>query len=142
MTIIAMFFLFNTSMIYYIGYIEWRSGQETKIILVSAQILNKISSAGYVFAHWLYTTQYIKTSLILPSLFRIALLLLKSKQANETEKRVKNATNFIQLEKDTDQILIMEKAHISKTKKNILIVDVFVSIALLILFFILEDVIR
>ena len=42
--------------------------------------LGKVSAfvmIGYMFAHWLYVSQYIKTSLILPSLYRIGFLLLK-----------------------------------------------------------------
>ena len=45
---------------------------------------------GYIFAHWLYASQYIKTSLILPSLYKIASLLLKCQEANQTELAVKN----------------------------------------------------
>ena len=53
--------------------------------------------SAYFLPHWLYASQYIKASLILPSLHSIALVLLNSTETNDQGLVVENSAEFIRL---------------------------------------------
>ena len=110
----------------------------TDSLSIFDDILLIIGSAAYLWTHWLYSSQYIKTSLILPSLFKIASILLRSKQANEIDLNVKDAQNFIQLNKETDDVLKVEKERIRVVKRNMLIADISLAFLVVLTFALFE----
>ena len=51
---------------------------------------------AFLLPHWLYVSQYMKSSLIIPSLHSIESLMIQSRLSNEPVMSVMNATEFIQ----------------------------------------------
>ena len=51
---------------------------------------------AFLLPHWLYASQYMKSSLIIPSLHSIESLMIKSRLSNEPGMGLMNTTEFIQ----------------------------------------------
>ena len=93
--ILLLFLLFNASQVYLLlttGQTESPSSDH------QSSLIFKIGHTAYLFSHWLYVSQYIKTSMILPILFNIGFILLKSRQASQESFGASDASKFIQFQ--------------------------------------------
>lgn len=136
MIITLLLIFYGTQLNYFVFF--YQDLDLTDSLSIFDDILLIIGSAAYLWTHWLYSSQYIKTSLILPSLFKIASILLRSKQANEVDLNVKDAQNFIQLNKETDDVLKVEKERIRVVKRNMLIADISLALLVTLIFVLFE----
>ena len=86
----------------------------------------------YILAHWAYSSQYIKTSVILPVLFEKTKLIVMRERASTIDSNLLQTRNsdFIEAQKNIDSIIKDEKVKIQKLQQKLIIVDLVAVIIL------------
>ena len=99
MVIILLLLFFNISLLSITWLVVAKHSYETSELADSLiAFFGVFVDTAFLLPHWLYASQYMKSSLIIPSLHSIESLMIKSRLSNEPEPGMclMNTTEFIQ----------------------------------------------
>ena len=96
MVIILLILFFNISLMSITWLVVAKSYETSELADSLIAFFAVFVDTAFLLPHWLYASQYIKSSLIIPSLHSIESLMIKSRLSNEPGMGLMNTTEFIQ----------------------------------------------
>ena len=96
MVIILLILFFNISLMSITWLVVAKSYETSELADSLIAFFAVFVDTAFLLPHWLYASQYMKSSLIIPSLHSIESLMIKSRLSNEPGMGLMNTTEFIQ----------------------------------------------
>ena len=96
MVIILLLLFFNISLLSITLLAVTKSYEKSVLVDYLFAFFGIFVDASFLLPNWLYASQYMKSSLIIPILYSIESLIIQSRLSNEPVMSVMNTTEFIQ----------------------------------------------